>query len=98
MSRQFLRLLRPQITINNFVASPRLCSSHTFKSDIHTDNLYPGSKFNERFAKFDLSKLPNQSDTFNGVIPMKELSFIFSHSSGPGGQNVNKVLNFKSRF
>ena len=28
---------------------------------------------------------------FSGVIPIKELKATFSCSSGPGGQNVNKV-------
>lgn len=31
------------------------------------------------------------SDKFNGVIPLDKLDITYSGSSGPGGQNVNKV-------
>ena len=68
----------------------RTCT--TFKSSIHTDNLYPGSDATSKYAKFDLSKLPTKDQTFTGFIPMNEIEFTYSHSSGPGGQNVNKVL------
>ena len=68
----------------------RTCA--TFKSSIHTDNLYPGSDATSKYAKFDLAKLPTKDQTFTGFIPMNEIEFTYSHSSGPGGQNVNKVL------
>lgn len=32
-----------------------------------------------------------ESDKFNGVIPMNKLDVKYSRSSGPGGQNVNKL-------
>ncbi len=67
----------------------RFCS--TFKSFVHTDNLYPGSKEASKFAKFDLEKLPTKNETFSGYIPMNEIEFSYGKSSGPGGQNVNKV-------
>lgn len=42
--------------------------------------------------RFDLSsKSDNPSDLFKKDIPVKELQLSYSHSSGPGGQNVNKV-------
>lgn len=66
-----------------------MCS--TFKSSIHTDNLYPGSSVATKYAKFDLEKLPTKDQTFSGYIPMNEIQFTYSHSSGPGGSNVNKV-------
>ena len=62
-----------------------------FKSPLHTDNLYPGSSLDSRFAKYDLARLKSFSTKFNGVIPMNEISFTYSLASGPGGQNVNKV-------
>jgi len=68
----------------------RTCT--TFKSSIHTDNLYPGSDATSKYAKFDLAKLPTKDQTFTGFIPMNEIEFTYSHSSGPGGQNVNKNL------
>lgn len=68
----------------------RTCA--TFKSSIHTDNLYPGSDATSKYAKFDLAKLPTKDQTFTGFIPMNEIEFTYSHSSGPGGQNVNKNL------
>ena len=66
----------------------RHCS---YKSTIHTDILYPGTKINSKFAKYDLNKLPTKDETFSGYIPMKEIEFAYSLSSGPGGQNVQKV-------
>lgn len=30
-------------------------------------------------------------EKFNGYIPMKKLTVTYSRSSGPGGQNVNKL-------
>ena len=74
----------------------RTCS--TFKSSIHTDNLYPGSDAASKYAKFDLSKLPTKDQTFNGYIPMSEIDFTYTHSSGPGGMNVNKVLVYLKYF
>ena len=60
-------------------------------SSYHTNNLYPGTKTESRFAKFDLNKLPTKDQTFSGVIPMSEIDFNYSLGSGPGGQNVQKV-------
>jgi len=68
----------------------RTCA--TFKSSIHTDNLYPGSDATSKYAKFDLAKLPTKEQTFTGFIPMNEIELTYSHSSGPGGSNVNKNL------
>jgi peptidyl-tRNA hydrolase ICT1 len=46
-------------------------------------SLYPGSE--EKVEKGGFS------GEFSGVIPVKELTATYSCSSGPGGQNVNKV-------
>merc|ERR1712223_2126942 len=73
-------------------------SKRSFKSEIHTDNLYPGSKVSD---KFDVPQYPSSSDipSFNGVIPIKELELTYTKSSAPGGQNVNKVATkVEARF
>ena len=64
---------------------------YCYMSSYHTNNLYPGTKSESRFAKFDLNKLPTKDQTFSGVIPMSEIDFNYSLGSGPGGQNVQKV-------
>ena len=76
------------------VKGSKIEENTNFKSSIHTDNLYPGSKSASKYANFDLSKLPTKEQTFTGFIPMKEIEFTYSHSSGPGGQNVDKVIFF----
>ena len=64
---------------------------YSYKSTISTDFLYPGTTHQSKFAKYDLTKLPTKDQTFSGYIPMKELEFTYLLSSGPGGQNVQKV-------
>jgi peptidyl-tRNA hydrolase ICT1 len=68
-----------------------------------TDNLYPGSKSNDRFTAVDEAAAAaaeaaaaagsnqQQLQLFNGHIPVKDLTVSYSRSSGPGGQNVNKT-------
>ena len=73
-------------------------SKRSFKSEIHTDNLYPGSKVSDKFA---VPQYPSTPDipAFNGVIPIKELELTYTKSSAPGGQNVNKVATkVEARF
>ena len=66
-------------------------SKRNFKSEIHTDNLYPGSKANDRFTSVEpLSLINSASSYFSGIVPVKELDITYSGSSAPGGQNVNK--------
>ena len=91
----FSRLLRLSrqcsLLSNNAVSSntSRCCS--TFKSLIHTDNVYPGSNLASKYARFDVTKLPTKDHIFSGYIPMNEIHFSYSLSSGAGGQNVQKV-------
>ena len=69
-----------------------------FKSEIHTDNLYPGSKVSDKFV---IAEPPSASDlpSFNGVIPVKEIELTYIKSSAPGGQNVNKLATkVEARF
>ncbi|XP_056643204.1 peptidyl-tRNA hydrolase ICT1, mitochondrial [Diorhabda sublineata] len=59
----------------------------TYNSAISLKNLYPNSSL-----KITTPKIPDQNTNgFTGFIPMEELQITFSRSSGPGGQNVNKV-------
>lgn len=60
-----------------------------FKSEIHTDHLYPGSKVTDKFTVIQPPS-PSNLPSFNGVIPVKELEITYTGSSAPGGQNVNK--------
>lgn len=38
-----------------------------------------------------LLQSPDPNERFNGFIPIEKLDITYSASSGPGGQNVNKV-------
>jgi len=84
----------------NFIIKPSIViSNRKFKSEIHTDNLYPGSTIEDRFASVDLQKLSNKSSLFSGVIPVKEIDLTYSGSSSPGGQNINKsATKVEARF
>ena len=72
----------------------------SFKSEIHTDNLYPGSKVADKFAPVEpQNSLDLSSFHFNGVIPIKELDITYTRGSAPGGQNVNKsATKVEARF
>jgi len=59
-----------------------------YRSQYCLDNLYPNSLSST--AKSQQQKVEN-SDVFSGHIPIDELEITHSRSSGPGGQNVNKV-------
>merc|ERR1711976_191199 len=86
------------LSIMKFVQLARPCQrliltserNYCYMISYHTNNLYPGTKSESRFAKFDLNKLPTKDQTFSGVIPMSEIDFNYSLGSGPGGQNVQK--------
>ncbi|XP_039256099.2 large ribosomal subunit protein mL62-like [Styela clava] len=62
----------------------------TFKSIYHLENLYPNSPYNYGGLPQDFS-IASPPDKFTGNIPIDKLSVKYSRSSGPGGQNVNKV-------
>ena len=53
--------------------------------------MYPGSNLASKYARFDVTKLPTKDHIFSGYIPMNEIHFSYSLSSGAGGQNVQKV-------
>ena len=95
MSKLFVRFVKtPQLLLvsSNAVAKApavRCCSA--FKSSIHTDNIYPGTTLASKYAQFDVTKLPTKEHVFSGYIPMNEVQFSYTLSSGAGGQNVQKV-------
>ncbi|KAJ8946868.1 hypothetical protein NQ318_006778 [Aromia moschata] len=62
--------------------------SSAYKSAVALENLYPNSSL-----KLSTPSKPFQSENekFNGFIPIEKLDITYSKSSGPGGQNVNKV-------
>ncbi|XP_076366029.1 large ribosomal subunit protein mL62 isoform X2 [Tachypleus tridentatus] len=59
-----------------------------FKSAYSLDKIYPNSGLN-------VTTIPeppkNSEEKFSGYIPIDKLKISYSRSSGPGGQNVNKV-------
>jgi len=59
-----------------------------YRSAVCLENLYPHSSL-----KLTTPSKPTTSQTadFNGYIPVDQLEVSYSRSSGPGGQNVNKV-------
>ncbi|GBP30772.1 Peptidyl-tRNA hydrolase ICT1, mitochondrial [Eumeta japonica] len=59
-----------------------------YKSAISLETLYPTSSLKITTPIFDSS---NSNEKFSGYIPIKKLDITYSASSGPGGQNVNKV-------
>ncbi|XP_072375230.1 large ribosomal subunit protein mL62-like [Diabrotica undecimpunctata] len=58
----------------------------SYKSVISLEHLYPNSTL-----KITTPQYPSNTNEFTGYIPMEELDISYSRSSGPGGQNVNKV-------
>ncbi|CAO1343959.1 unnamed protein product [Diamesa hyperborea] len=72
---------------NNVHKQVATVSSNAFKSDLSLDKLYPNSK-----AKI-FTPLPPSSNTqaFSGYVPLDQLQIRYDRSSGPGGQNVNKL-------
>ncbi|XP_054720125.1 peptidyl-tRNA hydrolase ICT1, mitochondrial-like, partial [Uloborus diversus] len=65
----------------------RLIISRGFKSEYSLERIYPNSSL-------DLSKpkeVKVSDEKFSGYVPFDKLQVTYSRSSGPGGQNVNKV-------
>uniref|UniRef100_A0A1B6EL90 Large ribosomal subunit protein mL62 n=1 Tax=Cuerna arida TaxID=1464854 RepID=A0A1B6EL90_9HEMI len=59
-----------------------------YQSSISLKSLYPSSLLHLTTPK----QVPERPDgKFNGYIPIESLTITYSHSSGPGGQNVNTV-------
>ncbi|XP_013143115.1 PREDICTED: peptidyl-tRNA hydrolase ICT1, mitochondrial [Papilio polytes] len=58
-----------------------------YKSAISLETLYANSSLKLTTPSFT----PDPKEKFSGFIPMEKLDITYSASSGPGGQNVNKV-------
>ncbi|XP_035433187.2 peptidyl-tRNA hydrolase ICT1, mitochondrial [Spodoptera frugiperda] len=58
-----------------------------YKSSISLETLYPNSSLKLTTPAFQ----PDANEKFSGFIPIDKLDITYSASSGPGGQNVNKV-------
>ncbi|CAH0398113.1 unnamed protein product [Chilo suppressalis] len=58
-----------------------------YKSSISLETLYPNSSLKLTTPAFT----PDPKEKFSGFIPIEKLDITYSASSGPGGQNVNKV-------
>ncbi|KAF2903729.1 hypothetical protein ILUMI_02437 [Ignelater luminosus] len=58
-----------------------------YKSSIALEHLYPGS--NLRIST--PHKPASTSEKFSGYVPIDQIQLTYSKSTGPGGQNVNKV-------
>ncbi|XP_061713198.1 large ribosomal subunit protein mL62 [Cydia pomonella] len=58
-----------------------------YKSAISLETLYPNSSLKLSTPSFNA----DPKEKFSGFIPMEKLDITYSASSGPGGQNVNKV-------
>ncbi|XP_046959933.1 peptidyl-tRNA hydrolase ICT1, mitochondrial [Vanessa cardui] len=67
--------------------STLLQRSMAYKSSISLETLYPNSSLKLTTPAFT----PNPDEKFSGYIPIDKLDIKYSASSGPGGQNVNKV-------
>ncbi|XP_014238058.1 peptidyl-tRNA hydrolase ICT1, mitochondrial [Trichogramma pretiosum] len=86
VGRQCLRILKNDSTATKHVLG--FGRSVSFKSAYSLENLYPKSNLTIHTPKF-VPEDPNAK--FTGYIPLKELDITFSGSSGPGGQNVQRV-------
>ncbi|XP_045520598.1 peptidyl-tRNA hydrolase ICT1, mitochondrial [Pieris brassicae] len=59
----------------------------SYKSAISLNTIYPNSSLKLTTPAFT----PNSDEKFSGFIPLNKVDISYSASSGPGGQNVNKV-------
>lgn len=80
----FNKVLTQQIAVTNI-----LPSRSAFESSVNLKKIYPNSTLN--IAKESEIPLSSADSPFTGYIPIDELTITYSKSSGPGGQNVNKV-------
>ncbi|XP_041978140.1 peptidyl-tRNA hydrolase ICT1, mitochondrial [Aricia agestis] len=80
-----IRCIRPIVQTAKF--STLIQRSMAYKSAISIETLYPNSSLKLSTPSFKAD--PNEK--FSGYIPIDKLDIKYSASSGPGGQNVNKV-------
>ncbi|XP_018577345.1 peptidyl-tRNA hydrolase ICT1, mitochondrial [Anoplophora glabripennis] len=77
-----------KLLITRNISKGILKRSVAFKSVLSLDNLYPSSSLELTTPNVPVCK---RHEKFSGYIPIDELNITYSRSSGPGGQNVNKV-------
>jgi len=63
--------------------------SASFKSHLSIEKIYPNS--DPDYLKTNRECPEEKIDEFTGFIPIEKLKISYMKSSGPGGQNVNKV-------
>ncbi|KAJ8915971.1 hypothetical protein NQ315_016648 [Exocentrus adspersus] len=77
----------------SIICVPQNCNKNllrgvAYNSLISLNNLYPTSSLKLTTPNECVSR---RHEKFSGYIPINELEITYSKSSGPGGQNVNKV-------
>ncbi|KAM3956929.1 large ribosomal subunit protein mL62 [Aphomia sociella] len=87
-----------QKIIQNVYYTTLLKRPMAYKSSISLETLYPNSSLKLTTPSFTT----DSKEKFSGFIPIEKLDITYSASSGPGGQNVNKVhtkvdLRFKPK-
>lgn len=82
-----LRLGFLQKMVQNVTYTTLLKRPMAYKSAIALETLYPNSSLKLSTPAFT----PDPNEKFCGFIPINKLEITYSASSGPGGQNVNKV-------
>ncbi|CAG9584313.1 unnamed protein product [Danaus chrysippus] len=81
LRRQLMRIITTQSPFSTL----QRCMA--YKSSLSLETLYPNSSLKLSTPAFT----PDPKEKFSGFIPMHKLDITYSASSGPGGQNVNKV-------
>merc|ERR1712112_155268 len=66
-----------------------LVQKASFKSHLSIENIYPNS--NPDYLRKKEQNSVEKKEEFSGYIPVDQLKLTYMRSSGPGGQNVNKV-------
>ncbi|KAL0892643.1 hypothetical protein ABMA27_014367 [Loxostege sticticalis] len=82
-----LRLVSLQKAVRNVFFTTMAKRPMAYKSAISLETLYPNSSLKLTTPSFSV----DAKDKFSGFIPIERLDITYSASSGPGGQNVNKV-------
>ncbi|KAI8435511.1 hypothetical protein MSG28_003808 [Choristoneura fumiferana] len=73
--------------VQNVFYTTMLKRPMAYKSSISLETLYPNSSLKLSTPTFNA----DPKEKFTGFIPIQKLEITYSASSGPGGQNVNKV-------
>jgi len=86
----FFEILKMSFTVLKYCCNVVRTSTRTnYTSAISLKNLHPKSSLKITTPTPD--QISSDNKLFTGYIPVEELEITYSMSSGPGGQNVNKV-------